>query len=54
MWDNRALMHRVRREGSTQVRDMRRTTVAGTALTVAQVDGPQGAEARTAQAQTAE
>ena len=54
MWDNRALMHRVRRYDSTQVRDMRRTTVAGTALTVAQVDGPQGAEAQTAQAQTAE
>jgi alpha-ketoglutarate-dependent 2,4-dichlorophenoxyacetate dioxygenase len=48
MWDNRALMHRVRRYDSTQVRDMRRTTVAGTALTVAQVDAPQGAEAQAA------
>jgi len=36
MWDNRALMHRVRRYDSTQVRDMRRTTVAGTVPTVAQ------------------
>jgi alpha-ketoglutarate-dependent 2,4-dichlorophenoxyacetate dioxygenase len=39
VWDNRALMHRVRRYDSTQVRDMRRTTVAGTALTVAQLVG---------------
>ena len=36
MWDNRCTMHRVRRFESTQVRDMRRTTVAGTAPTVAQ------------------
>ncbi|MSP01861.1 MAG: TauD/TfdA family dioxygenase [Acetobacteraceae bacterium] len=36
MWDNRATMHRVRRFDSTKVRDMRRTTVAGTAPTVAQ------------------
>jgi len=54
MWDNRALMHRVRRYDSTQVRDMRRTTVAGTALTVAQVDGPRGDEAQTAQEHTSE
>ena len=29
MWDNRQTMHRVRRFDATQVRDMRRTTVAG-------------------------
>ena len=34
MWDNRQLMHRVRRFDDTQVRDMRRTTVAGDAPTV--------------------
>jgi alpha-ketoglutarate-dependent 2,4-dichlorophenoxyacetate dioxygenase len=37
MWDNRATMHRVRRFDDTQVRDMRRTTVAGNAVTVAQM-----------------
>jgi alpha-ketoglutarate-dependent 2,4-dichlorophenoxyacetate dioxygenase len=36
MWDNRQTMHRVRRFDETQPRDMRRTTVAGTAMTVAQ------------------
>ncbi len=36
MWDNRCTMHRARRYDSTQVRDMRRTTVAGTELTAAQ------------------
>ena len=36
MWDNRCTMHRVRRFESSQVRDMRRTTVAGTAPTAAQ------------------
>src|ERR1700722_5508979 len=36
MWDNRCTMHRVRRYESSQVRDMRRTTVAGTTPTVAQ------------------
>jgi|SRR5580658_4262562 alpha-ketoglutarate-dependent 2,4-dichlorophenoxyacetate dioxygenase len=36
MWDNRQLMHRVTRFDDTQVRDMRRTTVAGDGLTVAQ------------------
>ena len=36
MWDNRCTMHRVRRYDATQIRDMRRTTVAGTAPTVAQ------------------
>jgi alpha-ketoglutarate-dependent 2,4-dichlorophenoxyacetate dioxygenase len=36
MWDNRCTMHRVRRFESSRVRDMRRTTVAGTAPTAAQ------------------
>jgi alpha-ketoglutarate-dependent 2,4-dichlorophenoxyacetate dioxygenase len=36
MWDNRQTMHRVTRFDETQVRDMRRTTVAGDAMTVAQ------------------
>jgi alpha-ketoglutarate-dependent 2,4-dichlorophenoxyacetate dioxygenase len=36
MWDNRCTMHRARRYDPAQVRDMRRTTVAGTAPTVAQ------------------
>ena len=34
MWDNRCTVHRVRRFESSQVRDVRRTTVAGTAPTV--------------------
>jgi alpha-ketoglutarate-dependent 2,4-dichlorophenoxyacetate dioxygenase len=37
MWDNRATMHRVRRFDETQIRDMRRTTVAGDAVTVEQL-----------------
>ncbi len=37
MWDNRQTMHRVRRFEATQIRDMRRTTVAG--------DGPTAAAA---------
>src|SRR5262245_11310654 len=37
MWDNRQMMHRVRRYGESQPRDMRRTTVAGNAATAAQV-----------------
>jgi alpha-ketoglutarate-dependent 2,4-dichlorophenoxyacetate dioxygenase len=36
IWDNRQTMHRVRRYDDTQPRDMRRTTVAGNAPTVAQ------------------
>jgi len=36
MWDNRQTMHRVRRFDDTQVRDVRRTTVAGDAMTAAQ------------------
>jgi alpha-ketoglutarate-dependent 2,4-dichlorophenoxyacetate dioxygenase len=37
MWDNRQMMHRVRRYDDTQPRDMRRTTVAGDGATVVQV-----------------
>ena len=36
MWDNRQMMHRVRRFDERLVRDMRRTTVAGDAPTVEQ------------------
>jgi alpha-ketoglutarate-dependent 2,4-dichlorophenoxyacetate dioxygenase len=36
IWDNRQTMHRVTRFDESQVRDMRRTTVAGDAPTVAQ------------------
>ncbi|MEI8302220.1 MAG: TauD/TfdA family dioxygenase [Burkholderiales bacterium] len=36
MWDNRQTMHRVRRYDERLPRDMRRTTVAGEAMTVAQ------------------
>jgi len=53
MWDNRAVMHRVRRYDSTQVRDMRRTTVADTVVTVAQVAGSQVAKEMVAGAQMA-
>ena len=37
MWDNRQVMHRVRRYDERQPRDMRRTTVAGNAPTAEQV-----------------
>src|SRR6266850_4206732 len=37
MWDNRQMMHRVRRYDERQPRDMRRTTVAGDAPTAAQI-----------------
>ncbi|PPQ27373.1 TauD/TfdA dioxygenase family protein [Rhodopila globiformis] len=37
MWDNRVTMHRVRRFDDTQVRDMRRTTVAGDSMTAEQL-----------------
>jgi alpha-ketoglutarate-dependent 2,4-dichlorophenoxyacetate dioxygenase len=37
MWDNRQVMHRVRRYDDNQPRDMRRTTVAGDVGTIAQV-----------------
>jgi alpha-ketoglutarate-dependent 2,4-dichlorophenoxyacetate dioxygenase len=36
MWDNRQVMHRVRRFDETKIRDMRRTTVGGTVMTVEQ------------------
>jgi alpha-ketoglutarate-dependent 2,4-dichlorophenoxyacetate dioxygenase len=36
MWDNRQMMHRVRRYDDTLARDMRRTTVAGDAATTEQ------------------
>jgi len=36
IWDNRQTMHRVRRFDATQPRDVRRTTIAGDAPTVAQ------------------
>jgi alpha-ketoglutarate-dependent 2,4-dichlorophenoxyacetate dioxygenase len=38
MWDNRQMMHRVRRYDESHPRDMRRTTVAGDAPTSAQVE----------------
>ena len=38
MWDNRQTMHRVRRFDESEPRDMRRTTVAGDATTVQQVE----------------
>jgi alpha-ketoglutarate-dependent 2,4-dichlorophenoxyacetate dioxygenase len=38
MWDNRQTMHRVRRFDESEVRDMRRTTVAGDAPTAAQAE----------------
>ena len=38
IWDNRQVMHRVRRYDEGQPRDMRRTTVAGDSPTVAQVE----------------
>jgi alpha-ketoglutarate-dependent 2,4-dichlorophenoxyacetate dioxygenase len=37
MWDNQRTMHRVRRYDDTHPRDMRRTTLAGSAPTVAQI-----------------
>ncbi len=37
MWDNQQTMHRVRRYDERQPRDMRRTTVAGSAATIEQV-----------------
>ena len=38
VWDNRQTMHRVRRFDETQPRDMRRTTVAGEAMTAEQAE----------------
>jgi alpha-ketoglutarate-dependent 2,4-dichlorophenoxyacetate dioxygenase len=37
MWDNRATMHRARRFDRNEVRDVRRTTLAGDAATIEQV-----------------
>ena len=37
IWDNRTTVHRVTRFDNNRIRDMRRTTVAGDAATVAQV-----------------
>lgn len=37
MWDNRATMHRARRFDRNEVRDMRRTTLAGDAPTIEQL-----------------
>jgi alpha-ketoglutarate-dependent 2,4-dichlorophenoxyacetate dioxygenase len=37
MWDNRSTMHRVTRFDETQVRDVRRTTVAGDRMTAEQL-----------------
>jgi len=38
IWDNRQTMHRVRRFDETQPRDMRRTTLAGEAMTAEQAE----------------
>jgi alpha-ketoglutarate-dependent 2,4-dichlorophenoxyacetate dioxygenase len=38
MWDNRQVLHRVRRYDASQPRDMRRTTVAGNTMTTAQAE----------------
>ncbi|HKE11776.1 MAG TPA: TauD/TfdA family dioxygenase, partial [Myxococcota bacterium] len=38
MWDNRCTMHRARRFERDEVRDVRRTTLAGHAPTVEQVE----------------
>ena len=40
MWDNRATMHRARRFDHNEVRDVRRTTLAGHAPTVEQAPVP--------------
>jgi alpha-ketoglutarate-dependent 2,4-dichlorophenoxyacetate dioxygenase len=36
MWDNRSTMHRARRFDRTEIRDVRRTTLAGDIATVEQ------------------
>jgi alpha-ketoglutarate-dependent 2,4-dichlorophenoxyacetate dioxygenase len=38
MWDNRQVLHRVRRYDASQPRDMRRTTVAGDTMTTPQAE----------------
>jgi len=40
MWDNRQTMHRARRYRSDEVRDMRRTTIAGDGPTVQPLEAP--------------
>jgi len=46
MWDNRQTMHRARRYAEDrEVRDMRRTTVAGESMTAEQVPEPEAAQA---------
>jgi alpha-ketoglutarate-dependent 2,4-dichlorophenoxyacetate dioxygenase len=37
MWDNRATMHRARRFDRNEVRDVRRTTLAGDVITIEQI-----------------
>ena len=44
IWDNRQTMHRVRRFDESLPRDMRRTTVAGEAMTAAQAEVSCGGE----------
>ncbi len=39
MWDNRTIMHSARRFDRNEVRDIRRTTLAGEGPTVEQVAG---------------
>ena len=40
MWDNRTTMHRARRFDRTEIRDVRRTTLAGDAPTTTQLETP--------------
>jgi alpha-ketoglutarate-dependent 2,4-dichlorophenoxyacetate dioxygenase len=54
IWDNRQTMHRARRYRETEeVRDMRRTTIAGDGPTVIAGDGPTVAQAEATPAQAA-
>jgi alpha-ketoglutarate-dependent 2,4-dichlorophenoxyacetate dioxygenase len=39
MWDNRTTMHRARRFDRTEIRDVRRTTLAGTRADIRNLDG---------------
>ncbi len=45
IWDNRQTMHRARRYQADEVRDMRRTTIAGDGPTAPQVEGALAASA---------
>jgi alpha-ketoglutarate-dependent 2,4-dichlorophenoxyacetate dioxygenase len=45
IWDNRQTMHRARRYKADEVRDMRRTTIAGDGPTAPQVEGALAASA---------